>query len=64
MSRWVDPYWWRYLLATPEADRGQLRDLFHAFKCRLKNHPDGPVWYNPSGLEPDYHCKNCGDELQ
>jgi hypothetical protein len=30
--------------------------------CRLKGHPYGVVWYN-YGLEPDMHCKICGDDL-
>lgn len=32
-------------------------------KCRLKGHPCGVVWFNPNGIEPDMHCKNCGDDL-
>jgi hypothetical protein len=36
---------------------------FTVIKCRLDNHPCGVVWYNPNGLEPDMHCKNCGDDL-
>jgi len=31
--------------------------------CRRKGHPCGVVWYNPGGLEPDMHCRNCGDNL-
>ena len=34
-----------------------------ALICRYKGHPYGVVWYNPNGLEPDMHCKNCGDDL-
>jgi hypothetical protein len=31
--------------------------------CRWRGHKDGVVWYNPGGLEPDLHCKNCGEDL-
>jgi len=31
--------------------------------CRLKNHPDGVIWYNLNGLEPDMRCKRCLDNL-
>ena len=31
--------------------------------CRWNGHPAGIVYYNPSGLEPDYTCRCCGDDL-
>lgn len=31
--------------------------------CRIKGHPNGVVWYNFNGLEPDMTCKGCGDNL-
>jgi hypothetical protein len=45
----------KYLFAKPFS--------FRALVCRGKGHPDGVIWYNPGGLEPDMHCKNCGDDL-
>ena len=33
------------------------------FICRWKGHPDGIIFYNPGGSEPNYHCKNCGEFL-
>lgn len=27
--------------------------------CRIKNHPNGEIYYNPGGNEPDGHCKDC-----
>jgi len=30
--------------------------------CRLKGHPNG-YWYYSGGLEPDTHCKDCGEDL-
>ena len=31
--------------------------------CRWNGHPAGVIWYNPEGLTPDMHCRNCGDDL-
>jgi hypothetical protein len=31
--------------------------------CRIKGHPNGPIFYNPNGLEPDGRCIDCGDEI-
>ena len=31
--------------------------------CRFKNHPEGEVYYNPGGDEPDHHCKTCGENI-
>jgi hypothetical protein len=33
------------------------------FVCRMKGHPNGIVFYNPMGDEPDYSCKDCGEEI-
>ena len=30
--------------------------------CRLRGHKCG-VWWNSHNLEPDMHCRNCGDDL-
>jgi len=56
---WFTFGWWKYLLAKP-AWGTTRRD---AFWCRVQNHPAGIVWFNPGGLEPDMHCKNCGDYI-
>ena len=53
--RWFTVSWWKYLLAKPLS--------FRAFICRIKGHPAGIVFYNLNGQGPDYHCKNCGDDL-
>lgn len=40
--------------------------LYNGFKvivCRLKGHPNGPIYYTTSGFEPDMRCKDCYDEL-
>ena len=36
---------------------------WQAVWCRLRNHPNGVVWYNAGGLDPDMTCKDCGDDL-
>lgn len=61
ISKWLDKWWYKYLFAKRSSynDAGWLRVVW----CRLRNHPAGMVWVNPSGFEPDRHCKNCGDEL-
>jgi len=57
--RWLDIEWYRYLFA-PRSTYSPTSWL-SVLWCRIRNHPCGPVWYNPNGLEPDMHCKNCGD---
>jgi hypothetical protein len=60
---WFTFVWWRYLF-TGISHRGEKkRYSWTAFWCRLRGHPDGPVWFNCGGLEPDMSCHNCGDEL-
>lgn len=58
--KWFDKYWYKYLFA-----KRRYNDIpwVEIIICRLRNHPAGVVWYNPNGLEPDMHCKNCGDDL-
>lgn len=58
---WFKISWWKYLLEKPSNyyDSSRIRSLI----CRARNHPAGVVWYNVGGLEPDMHCKNCGDDL-
>lgn len=55
ITLWFTYNWWKYLLQKPFS----LRTLF----CRVRKHPYGVVWFNPSGTEPDMSCKNCGDDL-
>lgn len=52
---WLTTNWWHYLLDDCEN--------WNQFRCRMKGHPHGVVYYNPSGYEPDMSCKDCGDEL-
>lgn len=50
--------WWKYLFEKP-----RHYNILKVALCRARGHPDGVVWYNPGGLEPDMHCRNCGDDL-
>ena len=36
---------------------------FRRLICRWQSHKCGVIWYNIGGIEPDMHCKNCGDDL-
>jgi hypothetical protein len=56
---WFRPSWWKYLLEPPRGGLGRLATI----RCRAMGHPCGPVWYNCSGLEPDWRCRDCGDNL-
>lgn len=55
ICRWFDYTFYQYLFERPF----DLTKLW----CRIGYHKCGPVYYNPNGLEPDGHCKNCGDEI-
>jgi len=57
--KWFTLCWWKYLLEKSDNDIGPIRTAI----CRARNHPCGVWWYNPQGLEPDMHCKNCYDDL-
>jgi hypothetical protein len=59
--RWFNIWWWRYLFE--EADDPGYCPWWERLWCRIKNHPDGPWYYNPGHFEPHMHCKRCGDEL-
>jgi hypothetical protein len=58
---WFTKAWWNYLLAPPSSWEVTR---WSAFWCRLWGHPGGVWYYNMSeNLEPDMHCKDCGDDL-
>jgi hypothetical protein len=52
---WFTKEWWLYLLQKPLT--------FRKFRCRIKGHPNGVIWHNIGGLEPDMRCKDCKDNL-
>ena len=55
MYKWFTKEWYIYLFK----DNTGIKNIL----CRAKGHPNGVVWYNPGGLEPDMHCKECGEDL-
>lgn len=65
--RWLSFEWWKYILSPRQKYRygGFYSDAswLDVVICRIKGHPHGCFWYNPNGLEPDYHCKDCGEEI-
>lgn len=54
--RWLFPEWWAYLFRNNTGWRNIL--------CRARFHPNGPVYYNAGGTEPDWHCQDCGEDLR
>jgi len=59
--RWFMPSWYQYLFAKP--DKPYYTSWIKRLICRINRHKCGCIWFNPGRLEPDYTCKNCGDEL-
>jgi hypothetical protein len=59
---WFLLSWYKYLFEKRNDWYGRA-SWITTIVCRMKNHPCGVVYYNPNGLEPDMHCKNCGDDL-
>ena len=57
----LSPSWYKYLF-KPRADKSI--SWFTVILCRLHNHPKGPIWFNPCGLEPDMRCSNCLDLIE
>jgi len=52
--KWFSLWWYKYLFK----DNTGLRNIY----CRAVGHK-GIVFYNLSGLEPDWHCPNCREFL-
>jgi hypothetical protein len=50
----------RYLLHKPRPKDTPWPRLII---CRARGHKAGVVWYNMNSMEPDMHCRNCGDDL-
>jgi hypothetical protein len=59
VSKWFTKEWYKYLLESKNPDVS----WFTVVRCRMGGHKCGVVWYNFDGLEPDMHCKECGDDL-
>jgi hypothetical protein len=55
------PRYWAYILG--KRDEGNDTPWLEVVKCRWLGHPQGEVFYNVNGLEPDHHCRDCGEEI-
>lgn len=53
--KWFTLSWYQYLLTSTS-----LRNLW----CRIKGHPNGPVFYTDClHFEPNACCKDCDEEI-
>lgn len=59
---WLTVGWWKYIFQPVGADEG-FKFRLRVYLCRWRGHPYGVIFYNPSGLESDMTCRNCGDDL-
>jgi hypothetical protein len=62
MLKWFTLSWYKYLFHK-EGWYSKKSPNLKTVICRMRGHPDGVWWYNPTGLKPDMTCKNCGDNL-
>jgi hypothetical protein len=53
--KWITWHYWIYIFKNNSG----LQNI----SCRLRGHPNGPIYYNPGGLEPDWHCIDCDEYL-
>lgn len=58
---WFFASWYRYIFQ--KADNPDFCSTWERYWCRINGHPKGPIYHNVNGLEPDYRCKICGDEI-
>lgn len=67
IERWFHKHWYLYLFRKADspgwAYGSMIRDNLSRYWCRFKMHPEGEVFYNLTGLEPDERCKGCGDYI-
>ena len=52
---WFTFGWYQFLFEKPFS--------FEKLVCRIKGHPNGIVFFNVNGLEPDDRCIDCGDHI-
>ena len=63
VTTWGLSTWWQYLLAPR---RDTMIPWYTVIRCRLDAHHGrgaGPCWFTMTGLEPDMHCQQFGDDL-
>ena len=67
LPRVLFPSWYAYMFRRADepyyASNWWIVDWAIRLWCRLRGHPAGIVFYNVGGLEPDYTCKGCGDQI-
>ena len=58
--KWFTLGYWKYLLEKKDADYSWIQVL----KCRITEHKHYDVpFYTSTGVEPNMHCRGCGDDL-
>ena len=60
--KWFTKDWYKYLFEKRPRELYPL-PFWKVLWCRYKGHPNGIVFYNAGGEEPDTSCKDCGDEI-
>jgi hypothetical protein len=58
---WISLDWWKYVLSP--RDRDNDTPFLEVVVCRMKGHPNGTIYYNPGGWEPDDRCKDCYEHI-
>ena len=56
--KWLSPNWWKYVFSRPLGDNPLKRII-----CRMRGHPNGPIFYNVNGIEPNGKCIDCDEEI-
>jgi hypothetical protein len=59
--RWFTPSWLSYVFEKRRG--GNDTPWLTVIHCRVMGHPNGEVFYNLGGSEPNHHCKDCGEDI-
>lgn len=59
MRIWFSIEWYKYLFQPIKVGSTWYNSIW----CRMKGRPEGPIYYNLGGSEPDWRCKNCNDYI-
>lgn len=60
-TRWIHLEWWGWVLGRRKEPNSGVSWGKTAW-CRATGHR-GIIYWNPGGLEPDNHCRGCGEEI-
>ena len=64
LLKWFSISWWKYLFEEKNSRQKNYGiSRLKMIICKIKNHPNGCIYFNPNGLEPDDHCQDCYEEL-